>query len=167
MCGGNSEQRASFLLAPFLFLFRRGYVLKYGFYPYSSGVRQTDQDTAVIGGWLVAHSSHGKGSHHATQEPRGDPWSQPGGLLGKNLYCSSFRNWVGKESSCNAGDPSSIPGLGRSPGEGIGYPLQYSGLQNSMAFIVHGVTKSHTTERLHFLQHTHTLSWEMSVNQNC
>ena len=33
---------------------------------------------------------------------------------------------VGKESSCNAGDPGSIPGLGRSPGEGIGYPLQYS-----------------------------------------
>ena len=33
---------------------------------------------------------------------------------------------VGKESACNAGDPSSIPGLGRSPGEGIGYPLQYS-----------------------------------------
>ena len=31
----------------------------------------------------------------------------------------------GKESACNAGDPGSIPGLGRSPGEGIGYPLQY------------------------------------------
>ena len=33
---------------------------------------------------------------------------------------------VGKESTCNAGDPGSIPGSGRSPGEGIGYPLQYS-----------------------------------------
>ena len=33
---------------------------------------------------------------------------------------------VGKESACNAGDPGSIPGLGRSSGEGIGYPLQYS-----------------------------------------
>ena len=33
---------------------------------------------------------------------------------------------VGKESVCNAGDPGSIPGLGRSPGEGIGYPPQYS-----------------------------------------
>ena len=33
---------------------------------------------------------------------------------------------VGKESTCNAGDPDSIPGSGRSPGEGIGYPLQYS-----------------------------------------
>ena len=39
---------------------------------------------------------------------------------------------VGKESACNAGDPSSIPGLGISPGEGKGYPLQYSGLENSM-----------------------------------
>jgi len=38
----------------------------------------------------------------------------------------------GKESACNAGDPSSIPGSGRSPGEGKGYPLQYSGLENSM-----------------------------------
>ena len=36
-------------------------------------------------------------------------------------------NSAGKESACNAGDPSSIPGLGRSAGEGIGYPLQYSG----------------------------------------
>ena len=39
---------------------------------------------------------------------------------------------AGKESTCNAGDLSSIPGLGRSPGEGKGYPLQYSGLENSM-----------------------------------
>ena len=38
---------------------------------------------------------------------------------------------AGKESVCNAGDPTLIPGLGRSPGEGIGYPLQYSGLENS------------------------------------
>ena len=39
---------------------------------------------------------------------------------------------VGKESVCSAGDPSSIPGLVRSPGEGKGYPLQFSGLENSM-----------------------------------
>ena len=48
---------------------------------------------------------------------------------------------VGEES---AGDPGSIPGLGRSPGGGIGYPLQYSGLENSMDHIVHGVTKGWT-----------------------
>ena len=51
---------------------------------------------------------------------------------------------VGKESACNAEDPSSIPGLGRSPGEGKGYPLQYSGLENSMDCIVQGVAKSRT-----------------------
>ena len=85
---------------------------------------------------------------------------------------------AGKESICNAGDPGSSPGLGRSPGEGIvyplqyswaslvaqlvknlptmqeiwvgkilwkgkGYPLQYSGLENSKECIFHGVTKSH------------------------
>ena len=53
----------------------------------------------------------------------------------------------GKESTCNAGDPDLIPGLGRSPGEGNGSPLQYSCLENSMErgawrATVHGVTKS-------------------------
>ena len=51
---------------------------------------------------------------------------------------------VGKESACNAGDPSSIPGLGRFPGEGNGHPLQYSGLENFTDCIIHGVTKSRT-----------------------
>ena len=54
---------------------------------------------------------------------------------------------VGKESAYNAGDPSSIPGSGRSPGEGIGYPLRYSGLENSMNYTVYGVTKSRTQLR--------------------
>ena len=49
---------------------------------------------------------------------------------------------AGKESTRKAGDPGSIPGLGRSPGEGKGFPLQYSGLENSMDCIVHGVTQS-------------------------
>ena len=48
---------------------------------------------------------------------------------------------VGKESTCNTGNLGLIPGLGRSPGEGKGYPLQYSGLENSMDCIV---TKSQT-----------------------
>ena len=55
----------------------------------------------------------------------------------------------GKESACSAGDLGLIPGLGRSPGEGNGYPLQYSGLQNSMdrgawQATVHRVSKSRT-----------------------
>ena len=54
-----------------------------------------------------------------------------------------------KESACNAGDPGSVPGLGRSPGEGNGKPLQYSCLENSVDrgalwATVHGVTKSCT-----------------------
>ena len=55
----------------------------------------------------------------------------------------------GKESACNAGDPGSIPGLGKSPGEGNGYSLQHSCLENSMDTrawwaTVHGVAKSRT-----------------------
>ena len=63
---------------------------------------------------------------------------------------------VGKESACNAGDPGSIPGLGRSPGEEKGYPLQYSGLENSMDCIVDGVAKSRTRQsEFHFQGHEH------------
>ena len=50
---------------------------------------------------------------------------------------------VGKESACNEGDPGSLPGLGRFTGEGIGYPLWYSGLENSMKYSP-GVAKSQT-----------------------
>ena len=49
-----------------------------------------------------------------------------------------------KETACNAGDLGLVPGLGRSPGDGKGYPLQYSDLEISMDCIVHGVTKSWT-----------------------
>ena len=51
---------------------------------------------------------------------------------------------AGKESACNAGDLGSIPGFRRFPGQRKGYPLQYSGLENSMDCIVHGVAKSWT-----------------------
>ena len=63
---------------------------------------------------------------------------EPG--LGKSG--SLWLSW--KESACNVGDLDLVPGLGRSPGEGNGYPLQYSGLENSMDCILHGVTKSQT-----------------------
>ena len=61
----------------------------------------------------------------------------------------------GKASAHNAGDPGSIPGLGRSRGEGNGNPLQYSCLDNSMDrgarwSTVHGVAESDTTEQIHF-----------------
>ena len=54
-------------------------------------------------------------------------------------YCSAS-----KESACNVGDLGSIPGLRRSPGEGKGYPLQYSGLENSIDCIVHVIAKNRT-----------------------
>ena len=84
-------------------------------------------------------------------------------LLNSKLLSSAFCSHqlsspscgsTGKESTCNAGDLGSIPGLGRSPGEGKGYPLQYSGLENSMEngiemensmdCVLLGVTKSQT-----------------------
>ena len=57
---------------------------------------------------------------------------------------------TGKESSCNAGDLGSIPGLGRAPGEGKGYPLQHSGLENAMdcMYSPWGGKESDTTEWL-------------------
>ena len=51
---------------------------------------------------------------------------------------------AGKECACNVGGLGSIPGLRRSPGEGKGYPLQNTSLENSMDYIVHGVAKSRT-----------------------
>ena len=50
---------------------------------------------------------------------------------------------AGKESACSVGNLGSTPGLGRYPREGKGYPLQYSGLENSMDCIVQGVAKGH------------------------
>ena len=69
------------------------------------------------------------------------------------LQCKGcgFDSWLGfpggsagKGSDCGAGDLGWISGLGRSPGEGKGYPFQYSVLENSMDYVVHEVTKSQT-----------------------
>ena len=57
---------------------------------------------------------------------------------------------AGKESACNVADFGLIPGLGRYPGEGKGYPLQHSGLENSMDYVAHGVgcKEADTTKQL-------------------
>ena len=68
---------------------------------------------------------------------------------------------AGKEFICSVGDLGLIPGLGRSPGEGKSYPLQYSGLENSMNCVVHGVAKSQT--RMSDF-HTHTRDSQNSTN---
>ena len=79
----------------------------------------------------------------------GLPW----GSTGKESSCNAGN--LSKESACNAGDLGLIPGLGRSPEKGNSYPLQYSGLENSMDCIVHGVSKSWTglsNFHFHFVQ---------------
>ena len=65
-------------------------------------------------------------------------------VVGMGFPCGS----AGEESACSARVLGSIPGLGRSPGEGKGYLLSYSGLENSIDCIVHGVAESDMTERL-------------------
>ena len=78
-------------------------------------------------------------------------WPLGGGFSGSPLTTaigSSPGGSAGKESACNVGDLGSIPGLGKPPGEGKGYPLQYSGLENSMDCTVLGVKESDMTEQL-------------------
>ena len=72
---------------------------------------------------------------------------------------------VSKESACSAGDPGSIPGLGRSPGEGNGDPLQYPGLENLMDrgawwATVHGVAKSRAR-----LSGKHTNTTKLAISE--
>ena len=73
---------------------------------------------------------------------REDPWKRD--RLPTPVFLDFPCGSAGKESTCNEWDLGSIPGLEISSGEGKGYPLQYSGLENSMGCIVHGVTKSQT-----------------------
>ena len=65
-----------------------------------------------------------------------------------NLYQGFPGSSIGEESTCNVGGLSSIPELGRSPGEGKGYPFQYSDPENSMDYSPWGCKESDTTERL-------------------
>ena len=74
---------------------------------------------------------------------------------------------VDKESTCNAGGHGSIPGLERSPGEGKGYSLQYTGLENSMDCTVHGIAKSQTRlkdfhSQVISLIHTNMQTWHFT-----
>ena len=81
----------------------------------------------------------------------------------------TFKKWLGhgfpgssagKESTCKAEDPSLIPGSGKSSGEGIDHPLQYSGLENSLDCIVHGVKALDLAE-----QTSLSLSWEQNPHE--
>ena len=65
-------------------------------------------------------------------------------LISSSFIMGFLCGSAGKESACNAGDLGLIPVLGISPGEGKGYSFQYSGLENAMDSIVHGIEKSQT-----------------------
>ena len=90
-------------------------------------------------------------------------------IASRGIFCIVVSFLCGsddKESACNAGDLGLIPGLGRSTGGGHGYPLQYSGLENSMDCIVHGITKSWTwLSHFHFhMCFMHIVTWLTDKN---
>ena len=104
----------------------------------------------------------GVGSGREVQE--GDRWV----LMAASCWClGSPGGSAGKESACNVGDLGSIPGSGRSAGEGNSYPLQYSGLENSTDCIVHGVARSWTQlSNFHFHgRNQHNIVKQISCNK--
>ena len=94
------------------------------------------------------HSSAAKESAYNAGEPGLIPGSGRSGWRRDRLPTPVFLSFpgvsAGKESACNVGDLGLIPGLERYTGEGKGYPLQISGLENSMDYLVYGVAKSQT-----------------------
>ena len=125
--------------------------------------------------WTVAHQAPPSMGFSGQEYWSGLPFPSPGDLPNPGIKPRSPALQVdvltseppgkphssaGKESACSAGDLGSIPGLGRSPGEGKGYPLQYSGLENSMdcngeihgLYSLQGCRESDTTERLSLTQ---------------
>ena len=92
---------------------------------------------SLLQNWLVSHLCHREQSPLHSQRVGSFPRTH-------RSHQGALYTSTGKESTCSAGDVGSIPGLGRSPGEGNGYPLQYSDLENSMDCTVHRVAKSQT-----------------------
>ena len=81
------------------------------------------------------------------------------------MYLGFTGGLAGKECPCNVGDLDSIPGLGRSPAERKGYPLQYSGLENSMDCIVLGVAKSWARlSDFHFTSLSYAANFSLTYN---
>ena len=88
------------------------------------------------------------------------------GVAHRRDICVGFPGGsAGKEAACGAGDPGSVPALGRSPGEGKGHPPQHYGLKNSRDGIVHGAMKSQTRQRLSLsvTETTETISGQQTV----
>ena len=107
--------------------------------------------------WSVNFSCKGPDTAYVSPcRPRGFCWNYSAVVIQKQPV--GFSDSDSKESTCSGGDPGSIPGSGRSPGEGNGYPLPYSSLENSMdrgawQAIVHGVAKGRKQpSNFHFRQ---------------
>ena len=105
------------------------------------------------------------------QEPQFDSWVGKIHWRRDRLPTPLFLGFpcgsAGKKSACNVGNLGSIPGLGRSPGKGKGYPLQSSGLEDHMSYIVHGVAKSQTRlSNFHFPMSVHGASQLVLVVKN-
>ena len=126
----------------------------------SDSVRpQRQQPTRLPCPWASPGKNTGVNFHFPLQSMKvksedAQLWPTPSDPMDCSLPTPVFLGFpcgsAGKESAWNAGDLGSIPGLGRSPGEGKGYPLQYSGLENSMDYIVYGVAMSPRLGNLHF-----------------
>ena len=100
--------------------------------------------TSSMWWWFLASEGFPDSSVHKESACNArDPYSilRSGKSTGEGIPAAVFLGFpcvsAGKESACNVGDLGSIPGLGRFPGEGNGYPLQHSGLENSMDYTVH------------------------------
>ena len=111
-----------------------------------SAVQQSDSYTHTH-----THTHRGfldSGKESACRRPQFDSWVRKicwgRDRLPTPVFLGFSCGSAGKQSICNVGDLGYIPGLGRSPREGKGYTRQYSGLENSMDCIVHGVAKSQT-----------------------
>ena len=105
----------------------------------TDGIRESSSKALLC---VISRSSGGKEPACNAGDPGKIPWRrnrQP-----TPVFLGFLGGSAAKETACNVGDLGSIPGLGRSPGEGKGYPLQCSGLKNSMDGIVHRVEKSWT-----------------------
>ena len=122
---------------------------------YQKGLRVVEERVlteAYIYFLVVPHCMHdssaGKESACNAGDPRFNSWVRKICYRRDRLPTPVFLGFpggsVGKESACNVGDLGSIPRLGRTPGEGKEYPLQYSGLENSMYSIDYGIAKSQT-----------------------
>ena len=115
-------------------------------------------------GWTGPSCCQGQSRKHSGGE-REKRWQLPRRRVSSPVFASGSDS---KDSTCNAGDQSLSPRLGRSPGERKGFPFQYSGLENSKGCIVHGVTKSWTQlSDFHYIGPNKSVMWPREYIMMC